>query len=73
MLEGDRYTRILPSDYISYLRHPGENNSITIACKTNQLIVNWVKYSILRSDDLKTRKNLLNFFVNTAEVIIMCR
>ena len=69
MLEGDTYARILPSDYISYLRRPEENNNVEIACKTNCQIANWVKYSVLRNDDLTARIDVLKFFVHTAEVI----
>jgi len=71
MLEGDKYTSILPSDYISYLRHPETNDNVNIAYKTNHQIANWVKHSILRTDDRKMRRGRLEFFVRTAEVMIM--
>jgi hypothetical protein len=70
MLEGDKYARIIPGDYISYLRRPEENNSIGAARKTNDLIIKWVKHSVLREDTLYQRKQVLTFFVNTAVVTL---
>jgi len=67
MLEGEKYTRIIPGDYISYLQHPEANNNIAIACRTNYQIVNWVKHNVLGSDDLRTRNAVLEFFVHAAE------
>jgi len=72
VLEGDNYTRILPRDYISFLQHPEANNNIEIARNTNRQIVNWVKYSILRYDDLTMRRDTLQFFVHAAQVFLMC-
>jgi len=72
IIEGEKYTRIVPGDYISYLQHPEANNNIAIACKTNYQIVNWVKRSVLGSDDLSTRNEVLGFFVHAAEVILLC-
>lgn len=72
MLQSDKYTRILPSDYISHLQRPEVNNNIQDAYRTNGQIINWVADSILRCDDLEDRKNLLKFFVLTAQVIPTC-
>ena len=68
MLEGDRYARILSSDYISYLKEK-KNDNIQAAYNTNNNIINWVTYSVLRYDNVEERSNTLIFFVNTAEVI----
>ena len=70
MLEGDKYARILPGDYISHLRGPRENGNIQAAYYTNNQITDWVVYSILRYDELEMRTNVLIFFVRTAEVIL---
>jgi hypothetical protein len=70
MLEGDKHARILPGDYISHLRGPGENDNIQAAHYTNNQISDWVKYSILRYDKLKNRINIFIFFSLTAEVIL---
>jgi hypothetical protein len=72
MLEGEKYSRIIPGDYISYLQHPEANNNIAIACETNDQIVNLVKVSVLRCDDLNARSAVLKLFVHAAEVILLC-
>lgn len=68
ILEGEKYTSILPADCISHLRGESGNNNIKLASDTNNKIINWVKQGILRQDDLDTRTQVLKFFVNTAEV-----
>jgi son of sevenless-like protein len=70
ILEGDNYARIIPGDYISYLRRLGGISNIQAACTTNDRIINWVKHGVLRNDDLETRSNVLKFFVNTALVTL---
>jgi hypothetical protein len=70
MLEGDKHARILPGDYISHLRGPGENDNIQAAHYTNNQISDWVKYSILRYDELQMRIDVFTFFACTAEVIL---
>jgi son of sevenless len=66
-LEGDKYSRILPADYISYFRH-GSRNTVKAAYEMNNKIISWVKQSILRYDDLEKRSEILKFFVYTAMV-----
>jgi son of sevenless-like protein len=69
MLEGDKYTRILPEDCISHLQpQSGKSNVIKATYDTNNKIVNWVKQGVLRCDDLEDRSEVLKFFVHTAEV-----
>ena len=72
MLEGDKYTRILPADYISYFQHQSGNNNIRDAFETNNSITYWVKQQVLRCDDLQSRSDVLTFYVYTAEVMFKC-
>jgi hypothetical protein len=68
ILEGDKYSRIHPADYISYFQQqPGENN-VRDALITKQNIAYWVKHAVLRCDKLEERTGQLKFFVYTAEV-----
>lgn len=66
-LEGDKYARILPTDYISYFQH-GSGNAVKAAFEMNNKVASWVKQSILRYDDLGKRSEILKFFIYTAEV-----
>jgi son of sevenless len=68
ILEGDKYTRILPADCISHLQGQSGKSTIKAASETNNKIVNWVKQGILRCDSLENRSEVLKFFVYTAEV-----
>jgi len=67
ILEGDKYTRILPADYISYFTQQSGTNHVGDAFDTNHMITHWVKYTILNCHDLEERSRLLSFFVDTAE------
>lgn len=69
-LEGEKYSRIRPRDYISYLRDRTADNNVQVALKTNDHIRNWVEYSILRCDHLRKRSDILKFFALTAEVMM---
>jgi son of sevenless-like protein len=69
MLEGDKYTEILPCDYIYHIQCSEGNENINAALNANDKIVYWVQHDVLRHDDLKTRRDVLNFFVYTAEVV----
>ena len=68
MLEGDRYTHILPGDCISHLQPGSGNDNINAAYNTNTKIINWVKQAVLRGNDLESRGEVLKFFVYIAEV-----
>jgi son of sevenless-like protein len=70
MMEGDKFRRILPRNYISYLRGQEPNNNVDAAVKTNDQIRDWVIHSILHCDQLEARKDHLLFFVLTANVIL---
>jgi hypothetical protein len=71
ILEGDKYTRILPADYISYFQQ--EENNIRDVLETNNSIVYWVKQAVLRCDNLEARSKVLRLLIYTAEVISACR
>jgi hypothetical protein len=69
ILEGDNYSCIRPSDYVSHLQRPEENNNILAARMMNHHVINWAKHSILCMDDVIGREGVLKWFVNMAEVI----
>lgn len=69
ILEGDKYTRILPADYISYLQHQPPKGNVEAAFQMNHRIINWVKYGVLNYDKLEDRIEVLKFLVFTAEVM----
>ena len=69
ILERDMYARILPADYISYLRSqpPSEENNINYLFQINGQITHWTKQVVLH-DKLEERIKLFKFFVDTAKV-----
>jgi hypothetical protein len=69
MLEGDKYTRILPADCISYFQQQSGKNNVRDALETNHAITCWVQQAVLNLDDFRERSKVLSFFVNTAEVM----
>lgn len=70
LLEGDKYKVLTPVDYLGHLRrHPGINN-IEGVYTTNNMIILWVKNSILRHDSTADRTSALKFFINTAAVSV---
>jgi hypothetical protein len=68
MLEGYKYSRILPADYISYFQQKSGENNLHLALETNHAIASWVEQTILRFDDFGKRRHALELFVSTAEV-----
>jgi len=68
IVERDRYTHIRPADWISYFENQPGQNKVKAACETNDIIVNWVKMSVLTTRDLDARSDVLKFLVYTAEV-----
>lgn len=70
ILEGDKYARILPADYISYFQQQPGENTVRDVLETKCKIICWVQQAILRCDELGERSELLKFFVSTAEVIV---
>jgi hypothetical protein len=67
-LEGKQYNRLLPTDYIVHFLHPSTEGSIADARKTNGMISDWVKKSILIREDYEDRAKVFTFFANTAVV-----
>ncbi|KAG6861734.1 hypothetical protein C0995_012738 [Termitomyces sp. Mi166 len=70
LLEGDRYSAILPADYIAHLSRRTRSHSVEAAYLTNNKIVLWVKQSVLHYDTIDSRAQVFKFFVNTA---VACR
>jgi hypothetical protein len=70
ILDGEKYGRILPGDYISYLQRLEGINNVQAALEMDNLVKNWVKHSVLCTNDLKTRSEILKFFVHTAKVTL---
>lgn len=68
ILEGDKYTHILPADYISYFQQQPGEDSVTGVLEANLAITVWVQRTILRCDKLKDRRGLLEFFVSAVKV-----
>jgi len=68
ILAGDKYTRILPADYISYFQQQPGENAVRDILETNHAISCWVQHTILFCDDLEGRSDLLAFFLYAAEV-----
>jgi hypothetical protein len=70
ILDRDKYTGILPADYISYIKfqQPSEENGVSDVFKTNRKVTYWIKRVVLSCDQLEKRIELLNFFVDTAKV-----
>ncbi|TFK26396.1 ras GEF [Coprinopsis marcescibilis] len=69
LLEGDKYRKIMPCDYLAYqLRQPisGYQNHIDIACTVNNKLIHWIKHSVLVSDDVKFRMGVIKFYIHTA-------
>jgi son of sevenless-like protein len=68
MVDAENYKRLRPPDYIrSLLRHSGPSN-VEAAKAINAKVECWVKKTILRAEDLKSRVELLAFFIHIAEV-----
>ncbi|KAJ6623384.1 ras guanine nucleotide exchange factor domain-containing protein [Mycena sp. CBHHK59/15] len=67
LLEDDRYSSILPADYICHLRKLEGTNNVDLAGVENNKIVLWVKKSILTPARVEGRAAVLKFFVNTAQ------
>ena len=68
LIEGDLYSRITQTDCVVHLQQISGTRHIDAARKANNRIVNWVKKSVLRSDEVQSRSEVFKFFVNTAEV-----
>jgi hypothetical protein len=67
-LEGKKYNRLVPTDYIVHFLHPSTEGSLADARKTNAMINDWVKKSILMPKDYGDRDEVFKFFANTAVV-----
>jgi hypothetical protein len=68
MVEAESYRRLRPADYIHFLlRHPGPN-SVEAANATSAKVESWVKRTVLRSEELKSRVEVFKFFIHIAEV-----
>ena len=74
-LEGERYQRILPSEYMAHAGNlPSSSPNLTAAIALNQRINNWVQSSILDIDfngapnEIESKSIAKRFFVRTAEV-----
>jgi hypothetical protein len=69
-LEGERYRRILPAEYMSHTsKLDSFSPNLTEAIALNQRIHNWVQSSLLDMDlDGARRCTTKRFFVKTAEV-----
>jgi hypothetical protein len=74
-LEGERYRRILPGEYVAHAgRLPMYCPNLSAAISLNQLIGNWVQSCILDLEfdedpkELEKRSDLKRFFVHTAMV-----
>ncbi|KII88779.1 hypothetical protein PLICRDRAFT_42015 [Plicaturopsis crispa FD-325 SS-3] len=65
--EGDLYSRIIQDDYLAYFKNIGGQTPIDAALVKNRTIMNWIKKSILRSEDVEVRASTLKFFINAAE------
>ncbi|KAJ7470512.1 ras guanine nucleotide exchange factor domain-containing protein [Mycena latifolia] len=66
LLEGDKYSSILPADYIRHLRKLEGPNRVDAASVENNRIILWVKKSVLTPSRVETRAEVLKFFVNAA-------
>jgi len=70
ILQGDKYTRLLPADYIAYFQRPSGENNVRDVFETDRSITYWVMHTILQCEDLEARSGLFNFFLLAAEVIV---
>jgi hypothetical protein len=68
ILEGEEYTRILPSDYVVHLLQPSIPGHIAAVSTTKRKIVFWVSKSILSPRHFKERAHVFRFFAQTAIV-----
>lgn len=63
--EGDELQQVSPSDYVG--GHPVPN-AAEAAKQVNDQIVKWVQKSVLHSDDVLQRTEVMTFFLNAAKV-----
>jgi son of sevenless-like protein len=68
ILEGDKYTRILPATCISYFQPRSGQNYVRDALETNHTISSWIQQAVLLCDELGDRIGVLKFFILVAEV-----
>jgi len=68
LLEGDKYKVLVPFDYLAYLKKAAGHNNIEGTYTTNKEIILWVKDSVLRHDTVEKRVDVINYFINTAQV-----
>jgi hypothetical protein len=80
VLEGERYQRILPAEYIAHAgRQPLYCPNLLAAIAFNETVHNWVQSSILDLDfaggwdELNRRSEIKEYFVQTAKVICTFR
>jgi hypothetical protein len=65
LLEGDQYKALQPADYLLYLSK-GQSDGVKKYHSTNEKIRLWVISSILRSDTVLQRSEVMKFFIYTA-------
>lgn len=62
LLEGGIYSKITPADCVAHLLQLPSTENISAATVANNRIVNWVKKSVLRSNDVDARCSVYKFF-----------
>lgn len=68
-LERRTYLCIFASEYVAYARDcPTYCPNLQQAINLNGKIINWVKFSIVKLDDLIERSTKMEFFLETAQV-----
>ncbi|KAF9050727.1 hypothetical protein BDZ89DRAFT_1098758 [Hymenopellis radicata] len=67
LLEADRFNAILPTDYLQHTIASTSAGKVNTALATSARIQLWIQKSILRSDELDGRVEVLTFFVHAAQ------
>jgi hypothetical protein len=76
IVEGERFASVLPGQIVAYLvRQPApaadnDRSALDDALETYALVTRWVKRSVLRCDDLKSRVVRIEFMIAAAQVSV---